>query len=129
MAATSLETLAETVRQGFLQRNFGSIRFWRFAVVRPSDQSYVLVDVRTAGDRLDLVFRHASGQGQEGVLSVWQPEGLSLDGVGLSLQRANRLRLDDSEAWTDGGREYHIRTPRGEGAFEINDAGALRLEP
>lgn len=79
MAATSLETLAETVRQGFLQRNFGSIRFWRFAVVRPSDQSYVLVDVRTAGDRLDLVFRHASGQGQEGVLSVWQPEGLSLD--------------------------------------------------
>jgi hypothetical protein len=129
MAAHSLESIAEAVRSGFLKHSFGSIRFWRFAVVRPSDQSYELQDVRCTADRLDLVFRHASGQGQDGVLSIWQPSGLSLEGSSLRIHAAARLRLDDNEAWSDGSSQYHIRTARGEGAFEINEASALNLEP
>ena len=39
---------------------------------------------------------------------------------------AARLKLDETEAWLDGER-YGLRTPRGEGAFDVGDALALTL--
>lgn len=124
----SVSEIAEQLRCRFLHKPFGVIRFWRFAVVRPNDQSYELVSTLAEGDRLDLGFVHASGQGRPGVLSVWAPEGLAFTEGGITLHGASRLRLDDDEAWIDDGKQYRIRTPRGEGAFDINEAVALTLE-
>ena len=126
MTSPDTNALAEQIRAGFLNRPFGVIRFWRFAVVRPNDQSYVLVSTHADGDRLDLVFVHESRQGLASVLSVWGPEGLSLDEAGLTLAGAARLKLDDAEAWADGAR-YGVRTPRGEGAFDRDGGPALIL--
>lgn len=123
-----LEAAAALLRERFLHRPFGAIRFWRFAVVRPFDQSFELVSVQADGDRLDLTLVHASLQGLPGVLSVWAPEGLSITAQGLTLHNAARLKLDENEAWSSEGGRYGIRTPRGEGAFDINGADALTLE-
>jgi hypothetical protein len=121
-----LHTAAE-LRSRFLHQPFGSIRFWRFAVVRPHDQSFELLDARVASDRVNLIFRHASGQGQTGVLSIWAPQGLTISASGVVLQEAERLRMDDNEAWVQGD-EYRIRTPRGEGGFPRSGTAALTLE-
>ena len=126
--ASPVETLATQLREGFLGKPFGAIRFWRFAVVRPFDQSFELVSVHTEGERLDLAFVHASHQGLPGILSVWAPAGLVIAERGLTLARASRLRLDDNEAWTGDDGHYGIRTPRGAGTFDINGADALTLE-
>lgn len=122
-----LPELADQLRAALSGKPFGGIRFWRFALLRPQDQAYELVSTHVEGDRLDLVFVHASHQGLPGVLSVWSPEGLEIAGGAVSLRQAARLRLDDNEAWLDG-EEYRIRTPRGEGAFPFGDSPALTLE-
>ena len=126
-AHDDLDALATRLRQQFMQRAFGAIRFWRFAVVRPHDQSYELVSVLVDGDRLDLSFVHASHSGHAGVLSIWAPRGVTIDAQGLRVQHAERLRLDQNEAWLDGD-SYRIRTPRGEGAFALSGSEALVLE-
>lgn len=126
MTTPAASVLAEQIRASFLSCPFGVIRFWRFAVVRPNDQSFVLVSTHAEGDRLDLVFVHESRAGLASVLSVWSPEGLTLADGGLVLAGAARLKLDDAEAWLDGAR-YGVRTPRGEGGFDVNDAPALTL--
>lgn len=122
-----LSDLADPLRAALLGKTFGGIRFWRFALVRPHDQAYELVSTHIDGDRLDLVFVHASREGLPGVLSVWSPAGLEITDGGISLREAARLRLDDNEAWPDGD-QYRIRTPRGEGAFSLGDSPALTLE-
>lgn len=119
---------AQLLRASFLHKAFGAIRFWRFAVVRPHDQSYVLVSTHADGDRLDLGFVHESGQGLPGTISVWMPAGVTLSQRGLTIRTAARVRMDDNEAWTEDGTKYHVRTPRGEGAFDVGDADALTLE-
>ena len=126
-ALTPIADVATQLRNYFLNRPFGAIRFWRFAVVRPHDQSFELVSTRIDGDRLDLSFVHASHQGTAGVLSIWSPQGLEISAKGVIVRRAARLRLDDSEAWLDGD-SYRIRTPRGEGSFAISGTEALALE-
>ncbi|MEX8517244.1 MAG: hypothetical protein AB3X44_01850 [Leptothrix sp. (in: b-proteobacteria)] len=125
--SAALQHVAGELRTRFLHQPFGAIRFWRFAVVRPHDQSFELIDARVASDRLNLVFRHVSGQGQAGLLSVWAPQGLSISERGVVLQEAARLRLDDNQAWAEGD-DYRIRTPRGEGTFPRTRAAALTLE-
>ena len=126
----SAAELAEQIRAafpaGFLDRPFGVIRFWRFAVVRPNDQSFVLVSTHAEADRLDLVFVHEQRAGLASVLSIWGATGLQISDDGLTLRGAARLKLDDTEAWLDGER-YGLRTPRGEGGFDVGDALALTL--
>lgn len=123
----TLEAIADAIREKCLDRPFGEIRFWKFAVVRPGDQRYQLVSVHAEGDRLDLVFVHDSRKGLPGVLSVWQPEGLAVGDAGvLTLSGAARLRLDESEA-TRADDRYRIKTPRGEGDFAAEDSPALTL--
>lgn len=123
----SIDAIADAIREKCLDRAFGDIRFWKFAVVRPGDQSYRLVSVHTDADRLDLVFVHDSRKGLPGVIHVWQPAGLAVreDGV-LALTGAARVALDDAEASLDGDR-YRIKTPRGEGDFAAEDTPALTL--
>lgn len=123
----SPQALAAQVRNRFLRQAFGAIRFWRFAVVRPHDQSYWLTDAQGEGQRLDLLFQHASGQGHIGVIAVWDPAGLSLTPQGLVLAQASRLTLDDNDAFAQGS-QYRIRTARGEGNFPIDHSPALTLE-
>jgi hypothetical protein len=125
--SAALQHIAGELRTRFLHQPFGAIRFWRFAVVRPHDQSFELIDARVGSDRLNLIFRHASGQGTAGVLSVWAPQGLTISASGVVLQEAARLRLDENQAWAEGD-EYRIRTPRGEGTFPRTGTAALTLE-
>lgn len=125
---TALSIVAESLRSGFIGRSFGAIRFWRFAVVRPHDQAFRLTEVTVTGDRLDLSFIHDSGQGLPGVISLWAPQGVSVGDKGVTVRELARVRMDDNEAWSDGGAKYRIRTPRGEGDFDINGADALTLE-
>lgn len=124
--APSALTLAEQIRASFLHKPFGVIRFWRFAVVRPNDQSFELVSTHAEEDRLDLVFVDERRSGLASVLSIWGPSGLTLDQSGLTLAGAARLRLDETEAWLDGDR-YGLKTPRGEGGFPVDGALALTL--
>lgn len=126
-AVQSLSDFADTLANAMHGKTFGGIFFWRFALVRPHDQAYSLLSVRAEGERLDLTFRHASGAGTAGVLSVFAPAGLQITDAGICVRTAARLRLDESEAWPDGG-EYRIRTPRGEGQFAIGDSPALTLQ-
>lgn len=127
-ASEAAAQIAETLRGAFLDRPFGVIRFWKFAVVRPGDQSFVLVSTHADGDRLDLVLVHESRKGLAAVISVWSPEGLETaeGGDGIALRGAARLRHAEAEAWLDGDR-YRLRTPRGEGDFAVEDAPALTL--
>ncbi|WP_085315927.1 hypothetical protein [Derxia lacustris] len=127
MATDDLQQLAARLRADALNRVFGAIRFWRFAVVRPHDQAFELLSVAVDGDRLDLELRHASGAGSSSLLSVWAPAGLSIGPAGVAIAAAERLRFDDNEAWL-GGADYRIRTPRGEGGFAVAGADALTLE-
>lgn len=123
----ALEAIADGIREKCLDRPFGEIRFWKFAVVRPSDQLYRLVSVHAEGERLDLVFVHDSRKGLPGVISVWQPAGLIVDGAGvLGLRGAARVRLDENAATREGDR-YRVKTPRGEGDFAAEDSPALTL--
>jgi len=127
MATDDIQQLAAQLRHDFLNRAFGAIRFWRFAVVRPHDQAFELVSVAVEGDRLDLELRHASQAGGTSLMSVWSPAGLSIGPAGVLIGTAARLRFDDNEAWLDGA-DYRIRTPRGEGGFAVSGAEALTLE-
>lgn len=128
----SIDAIADAIREKCLDRAFGEIRFWKFAVVRPGDQSYRLVSVHTDADRLDLVFVHDSRKGLPGVIHVWQPAGFTASGLAgreggvLTLTSAARVALDDAEASLDGDR-YRIKTPRGEGDFAVEDTPALTL--
>lgn len=124
---TSIDACVAALQGGFLGRPFGEIRFWGFAVVRPHDQSFELVAAQAVGDRLDLTLRDASGQGQTSVLSITGPDGLSISPAGVVLNRAERLVMDDCEAWPDGELRYGLRTPRGEGGFEVQGRPALTL--
>jgi hypothetical protein len=122
-----LNPLVAELRHGFLNRPFGTLFFWRYAVVRPHDQSYVVLEVVADGDRLDLMVRDAHGVGGTSVLSVWSPQGLTIDATGLRLQTAARLRFDDVEA-VSAGTDYRLRTPRGEGRFAGDGAPALGMD-
>lgn len=127
MAHTDIAQIASQLRQQFLKRSFGAIRFWRFAVVRPHDQAFEVVAVAVEGDRLDLSLKHASGAGHASVMSIWSPAGVEITAQGLTIRSAARLRMDENEAWL-AGEEYRIRTPRGEGGFPTSGTVALTLE-
>ncbi len=128
IAADSPEHIAAWLRQHFLGQAFGCVRFWRFSLVRPNDQFFVIAQASAVDDRLDLQLRHADSQGDAGVLSVWRPSELAPHSHGVTLTRAARLRWGDSEAWEVDDRQYRIRTPRGEGGFALDGAPALTLE-
>lgn len=120
--------LAEEIRRSYLDQPFGIARFYGLAVLPPNDQSYLVVAVHADadGDRLDLTFVHESRAGLAGVISLWAPEGLS--GPGLTIQRASRLRLDDTEVTLEpGGATFRARTARGEGILPTEGAPALVL--
>lgn len=125
--APDTRTLAARLRTSGSGRTFGAIRFWRFAVVRPHDQCWRLVDAQAEADRLDLHLMPDGPPGPALVLSIWQPRHLVLDAGGLQVQQAQQLRFADSEAWLHG-TDYRLRTPRGEGMFPIQDTPALTLE-
>ncbi len=119
---------AQYVRAHWLDRPFGVIRFWGFSVVRPNDQSHVVVSVQAEADRLDLTFVHESRQGLARVLSVWSPQGWQIDAAqGLEITRAVRVSLGDCVAWAEDDTHYRVRTPRGEGSFPMQSAPALWL--
>ena len=123
----SESTLVDALRAHLLQRSFGAVRFWGFAPMRPHDQAYELISTHQDGDRLDLVFVHASRQGLASVLSVWAPEGLEVNERGLSVRAARQLKLDDLQAW-DEGAQYRLRSDKGEGQFDKGEAPALSIE-
>lgn len=119
---------AQHVHAHWLDRPFGVIRFWGFSVVRPNDQSHVLVSVLAQGDRLDLTLVHESRQGLAQVLSIWSPQGWQIDAAqGLVIARAARVSLGDCVAWAEDDTHYRVRTPRGEGSFPMQSAPALWL--
>jgi len=122
-----IEQYVQQLRSQWIDQSFGDIRFWGFAVVRPNDQSFVVVSVQADGDRLDLRLVHASRQGRETVLSIWSPRGLRLDSGRLVIAQAARLSLGDCAAWAEDDTHYRIRTPRGEGSFSMESTPALRL--
>ena len=119
--------LVAALRQHLLNRTFGAVRFWRFAAMRPHDQTYELVSTHTDGDRLDLVFVHASREGLAGVLSVEAPEGLTLSERGLTIARARSVWLDALRA-DEAGDQYSLRSPSGTGAFPKSNEPALTIE-
>lgn len=112
--------LADQIRSAHLDKPFGTVKFWGMAVMAPGDQSYVVVSSHADGDRLDLSFVHESRAGLPGVISVWAPEGLEMEGARLVIRSAARLRMDDNEA-TREGESYRIRTARGEGVWPITE--------
>lgn len=122
-----LRPLVTELRHRFLNQPFGTLFFWRYAVFRPHDQSYVVLDAAVDGDRLELTLRDARGAGGTSVLSVWSPQGLTIDATGLRLQAATRLKFDDVEARLDG-TGYRLTTPRGEGRFATDGAPALTMD-
>ena len=126
MGVVPSDALAEEIRRSYLERPFGIAKFWGLSVLPPNDQSYQLVAVHADGDRLDLTFVHESRAGLASVLSVWQPAGLA--GPGLTIQRAARLRLDDTDAALEpDGATFRARTARGEGTMPTEGAPALVL--
>lgn len=125
-SSPEIERIAEALRPTFIDRPFGALRFWRFAVVRPGDQSYVLVAVHADGPRLELALVHASRRGRPSALVIDRPTGLTRAADGITLDGAARLSYGGCEAWVDGA-EYVIRTARGEGRFSIDGAPALTL--
>ena len=128
MIVDTASQLAEQIRNTFLNKPFGIVKFWGFGVIPPNDQSYELVSTHADGDRLDLVFVHESRSGLAGVISVWAPEGLEAApvGQGIAIRGAARVRLDESEAAREDDR-FRTRTPRGEGTFAIEGEPALVL--
>jgi hypothetical protein len=126
-----VDAIAAALRQTWLHKPFGVVKFWGTSVFRPNDQIYELVSTHADGDRLDLVFVHESRAGLAGVISVWEPEGLEEApetlGRGIAIRAARRLVLDDSEASWDGGADYHYRNARGEASFPIESRPALVL--
>jgi hypothetical protein len=122
------EYCALQLRSRWMGQPFGVVRFWGFSVVRPNDQSYVVVSVLAEADRLDLTLVHESRQGVAQVLSIWSPQGVRIDGAqGLVIARAARVSLGDCAAWSEDDTHYRVRTPRGEGSFPMQTAPALRL--
>lgn len=119
--------LVEALRAHLLGRTFGALRFWGFAVLRPHDQAYEVVSTHAEGDRLELVFVHASRHGRPGVLVIEGPEGLRTSPQGLTVQAARRVALDSTEAQPEGA-QVTVRTPQGEGRFDRSGAPALTLE-
>jgi hypothetical protein len=120
--------IARQVGEEFLDKPFGVVRFWGFAVVRPHDQAFEITAAQVDGDRLDLMLRHASHEGHASVLSVWSPDGVTISAQGLAIARAARLVMDDSEAWSEEPDRYVVRTPRGQGGFDRLDRPALTLQ-
>lgn len=125
----SLSLLAERWRLALpATQVVGEIRFWGFAAVRPHDQGWCLEGLRLDGAALELLLRHASGQGQIAVLRLLRPEGLAVGPQGLTLERAERLSFDGCEAWREpDGLRYRVRSAQGEGGFEIRGRPALTL--
>lgn len=122
------EHCALQLRSCWMDQPFGVVRFWGFSVVRPNDQSYVVVSVLVEADRLDLTLVHESRQGVAQVLSIWSPQGVRIDSAqGLVVAQAARVSLGDCVAWREADAHYRVRTPRGEGSFPMDSAPALRL--
>lgn len=119
--------IAQRLRAECLNRSFGAMRFWRFAVMRPNDQIYRLSAIQHQDNRLDLTFMHDSGLGSPGQLQIWSPQHVEISAQGIYLGQLQRVVLDDFEAWAEGD-QYHIRTPKGEGSFAISGTPALSLE-
>ncbi len=74
-----------------LGREFGEIRFWGFAVVRPSDRSWRLESVEREGSTLLLGLRDMAGPPLPALLSLDRPIGLTVSAHGLTFERAVRL--------------------------------------
>jgi hypothetical protein len=130
-SADELAGLAAQINAQFTQKAFGGIWFWQFAVVRPHDEGQILLSCQALGSgeqaRLELQLQHASGQGHSAVLSVWQPQGLSIDAQGLRLQNASRLHFGKAQAWADDSG-YRLQSPAGEGSFATQGLPALNLQ-
>jgi hypothetical protein len=128
--ANDVAELADQIRHRFLHQPFGIVQFWGMGMVRANDQAYELVSIHTEGNRLDLVFVHASHGGLSGTLSIWDPKGLSAApaglGQGIAIREAQRLVMGDGEA-TDEGAQFRARTSRGEGVLPKDGAPALVL--
>lgn len=129
MTEADLTLLAERWRRELPDTSvFGEIRFWGFAVVRPHDQGWCLAALRPDGPALELLLRHASGQGQLVALRLLRPEGLMVGPQGVTLDHAERLSFDGCEAWREpDGLHYGLRTAQGQGGFEIRGRPALTL--
>ena len=117
---------AATLRAQFLHQPFGIIQFWGFGLVRPNDQMYVLVSVHQDGDRLDLEFVQEGGFGLPGVISIWAPTQVQVEGGTLTIADATRLRFDENEAEREGDT-FRLKTARGEGRWPLGPKPALRL--
>lgn len=130
--AADLHALARNLENRFMRQAFGGIWFWRFAVVRPHDDTQMLTACHVAGDghdqHLQLELQLCSGQGQAAVLQIWSPAGLEIDSRGLRLKHASTLRFGPATAKAVDAHRYRLSTPRGEGDFEIEGAPALFLE-
>lgn len=120
-------TLVHALREHLLNRSFGAVKFWGLATMRPHDQAYDLVSTHVDGERLDLVFVHASRLGLPGIVSIEAPGGLHLNPQGLTLDHARSLRMDDMEA-TDSGDSYTIRNAQGTGIYPKAGRPALTIE-
>ena len=122
-----MEDLHERLRAHLLDRTFGALGFWGGSPFRPHDDAYTVVSTHLDGDRLDLVFVHASRRGLAGIVSILAPEGLSLDEGGLRIARAARIHMDDTDVTADGDH-YVVRKPEGEYRFPMNGAPSLTVE-
>lgn len=124
----ALALLTDRLREA-LGTEFGEIRFWGFAVVRPNDRAWRLESVSREGESLLLGLCDAGGTPVPALLCIEQPVGLTLSAHGLTLERAARLGFDGHEAWPEpDGRSYGLATPRGTGRFEIQGLPALTLQ-
>ena len=72
-----------------LGREFGEIRFWGFAVVRPSDRRWRLESVEREGSTLLLGLRDMAGPPLPALLSLDRPIGLTVSAHGLTFERAD----------------------------------------
>ncbi|MFM2345901.1 MAG: hypothetical protein RL654_654 [Pseudomonadota bacterium] len=112
-----------------LGREFSEIRFWGFAVVRPSDRNWRLESVEREGATLLLGLRDLAGPPLLVLLALDRPTGLTVSAHGLTFERSARLGFDGHEAWPEAdGRHYGLATPRGTGRFEIQGLPALTLQ-
>jgi hypothetical protein len=127
---TPTAEIAEQLRRRFLHQPFGIVQFWGMGMIPANDQAYELVSIHVEGNRLDLVFVHASHSGLPGTLSIWDPDGLEAAlaglGQGIAIRDAQRLVMGDSEA-TSEGAQFRARTSRGEGVLPKDGAPALVL--
>jgi hypothetical protein len=122
-----MDELHDRLHEHLINRTFGALRFWGSCPFRPHDDWYDVVATHRDGDRLDLVYVHASRRSHAGVVSIFAPEGLRLDAGGLRIERAAQIRMDATE-YTAEGDHYRVRKPEGDFRFPKDGAAALTVE-